>query len=116
MYMLRAYQSPYSIADCGPQCAQMPNLASRYQSGACHPRRDSRVPLNGPGAMSSAGPAERLNNLRDDRSAGAAAIMEIALRLLIFIFSILPRSWLRSQPCIAQTNRFIREYPESVHF
>jgi hypothetical protein len=33
MYMLRAYQSPSSIADCGPQCAQMPNLASRNQSG-----------------------------------------------------------------------------------
>jgi hypothetical protein len=33
MYMLRAYQSPNSMADCGPQCAQMPNLASRYHSG-----------------------------------------------------------------------------------
>src|SRR5450631_534733 len=113
--MLRAYQSPYSIADWGPQCAQMPNLASRYQSGACHSRSDSRVPLNGPGATSSAGPAGRLNTVRDDRNAGAAAIMEIALRLLILIVSIFPRSWLRNQPCVAQANRFIREYPESVH-
>src|SRR5664279_3325424 len=115
MYMLRAYQSPYSIADWGPQCAQMPNLASRYQSGTCHSRSDSRVPLNGPGAMSSAEPAGRPNALCDDRSAGAAAIMEIALRLLIFIVSVLPRSWLRSQPCVAQANRFIREYPQPVH-
>ncbi len=33
MYMLRAYQSPSSMADCGPQCDQMPNFASRNQSG-----------------------------------------------------------------------------------
>ena len=33
MYMLRAYQSPYSTLDCGPQWAQMPNLASRNQAG-----------------------------------------------------------------------------------
>ena len=31
--MLRAYQSPSSAADCGPQCAQMPNLASRNHCG-----------------------------------------------------------------------------------
>ena len=30
---LRAYQSPSSIADCGPQCDQMPNFASRNHSG-----------------------------------------------------------------------------------
>ena len=33
MYMLRAYQSPAPMADVGPQCAQMPNLASRNHCG-----------------------------------------------------------------------------------
>src|SRR5690349_6723029 len=31
--MLRPYQSPASGTHCGPQCAQIPNLASRNQSG-----------------------------------------------------------------------------------
>ena len=33
MYMLRAYQSPCSMAEEGPQCAQIPNFASRNQLG-----------------------------------------------------------------------------------
>src|SRR5688500_4682299 len=37
MYMLRAYQSPISGAHCALQCAQMPNLASRNQSGVRYP-------------------------------------------------------------------------------
>src|SRR5579872_5769711 len=57
--MLRAYQSPYSGADCGPQCAQMPNLASRYHAGTCQSFSDSRVPWNGPGVISSDSPAAR---------------------------------------------------------
>src|SRR5579872_5611164 len=53
-YMLRAYQSPYSGADSGPQCAQIPNLASRNQSGTRYSCRLSRVALNGPGAITGA--------------------------------------------------------------
>src|SRR5271165_3830040 len=49
--MLRAYQSPSSGTDCGPQCAQMPNLASRNQSGHLYCLSDSQVGLNGPSAM-----------------------------------------------------------------
>src|SRR5512133_3199610 len=90
MYMLRAYQSPYSIADCGPQCAQMPNLASRYHSGTSHWRRDSRVPLNGPGAIGRSGVTissrrDRAKLFCDKRSAGAPAIIATALLRLIFI-------------------------------
>src|SRR5215217_4399379 len=48
MYIWRAYQSPASTADCGPQCAQMPNLASRNHSGIWYFRSDARVPSNGP--------------------------------------------------------------------
>src|SRR5438874_392272 len=48
MYIWRAYQSPASTADCGPQCAQMPNLASRNHSGIWYLRSDARVPSNGP--------------------------------------------------------------------
>src|ERR1700687_4102870 len=54
MYMLRAYQSPASTDDCGPQCAQMPNLASRNHSGTLYLTRDSRVPWNGPCAIAGA--------------------------------------------------------------
>ena len=45
MYMLRAYQSPASGTHCGLQCAQMPNLASRYHSGASYCSRESQVGL-----------------------------------------------------------------------
>src|ERR1035438_872045 len=103
MYMLRAYQSPYSMADCGPQWAQIPNLASRYHSGTCHCLSDSRVPLKGPGAISKLGwgasaacasnvtpngnpRRERCaKDLRERRIAGAPAIMESAFRLLIIV-------------------------------
>ena len=47
MYMLRAYQSPSSMADCGPQCDQMPNFASRNQLGTWYACSDSRVGANG---------------------------------------------------------------------
>src|SRR6476620_7468620 len=46
--MLRAYQSPASTADCGPQCAQIPNFASRNHSGIWYVRSDARVPSKGP--------------------------------------------------------------------
>src|SRR5580765_4962912 len=48
MYMFRAYQSPASTEDCGPQCAQMPNFALRNQSGTCQAASDSRLGLKGP--------------------------------------------------------------------
>src|SRR5436309_6379203 len=51
MYMLRAYQSPASMPDCGPQCAQMPNFASRNHRGTSYRCSDSRVPWNGPAWM-----------------------------------------------------------------
>ena len=54
MYMFRAYQSPISGADCGPQCAQMPNLASRNHSGHWYCLSDSLVGWNGPGAIKPA--------------------------------------------------------------
>src|SRR5665213_373467 len=115
MYMLRAYQSPYSTADCGPQCAQIPNFASRYQSGICHSRSDSRVPLKGPGAMARSGLAETswiaarpwsmrppswrreiaAWDLRDNRSAGAPEIKERALLLVILTFLLPPRHFFR---------------------
>src|SRR5579863_2174740 len=48
--MLRAYQSPASTADCGPQCAQIPNFASLNHSGISYARSDARVPSKGPSA------------------------------------------------------------------
>src|ERR1019366_149686 len=57
MYMLRAYQSPASAADCGPQCAQMPNFASRNHSGIWYCFSDSRVASNGVAALVRAGAA-----------------------------------------------------------
>ena len=61
MYILRAYQSPASGTHCGPQCAHMPNLASRYHSGASYARSDSHSALNGPSPASpgSAGDLQR---------------------------------------------------------
>src|SRR5208282_3083810 len=55
MYMFRAYQSPSSMADCGPQCAQMPNLASRNHSGTSYLLSDVRVPSKGPRSISIPG-------------------------------------------------------------
>src|ERR1035441_7573578 len=57
MYMLRAYQSPASAADCGPQWAQMPNLASRNHSGTWYCRSDSRVASKGVAALVRTGAA-----------------------------------------------------------
>src|SRR6059058_2191659 len=51
--MLRAYQSPSSGWHWGPQWAQMPNLASRNQSGHWYCWRDSQVGWNLPAAMGS---------------------------------------------------------------
>src|ERR1039458_4673170 len=51
MYILRAYQSPASAADWGPQWAQMPNLASRNQLGVWYSLSDSRVAWKGPAAI-----------------------------------------------------------------
>src|SRR5450759_300651 len=86
MYMLRAYQSPYPGADCGPQCAQIPNLASRYQAGTCQVLNDSRVPLKGPGVISNCAPAARARL----RMAGAA-ITASAWRLVNVMSVLLNR-------------------------
>src|SRR5512144_2673552 len=43
MYMFRAYQSPYSGTHCGPQCAHMPNFASRNQSGVRYCASEAHV-------------------------------------------------------------------------
>src|ERR1044071_4322707 len=51
--MFLAYQSPASGWHCGPQCAHMPNLASRNHSGVLKSCNDSQVGLNGPFAMDS---------------------------------------------------------------
>src|SRR5512135_961446 len=48
MYMLRAYQSPCSGTHCGLQCAQIPNFASRNQSGQRYAFKDSQNGRNGP--------------------------------------------------------------------
>src|SRR5690349_12749985 len=54
-YIFLAYQSPASGWHCGPQCAHMPNLASRNQSGVVKFCNDSQVGANGPFAMGSPG-------------------------------------------------------------
>src|SRR5438046_10611141 len=69
MYMLRAYQSPASGADCGPQCAQMPNLASRNHSGTWYFSSEPRVPSKGPLVISTPAGAAAA---RLTRIAGAA--------------------------------------------
>src|SRR5256885_955701 len=46
--MFRAYQSPYRGTDCGPQCDQIPNFASRNQSGHSKLRKDSKDGSKGP--------------------------------------------------------------------
>src|ERR1035441_744885 len=59
MYILRAYQSPASAADWGPQWAQMPNLASRNQLGMWYSLSDSRVAWKGPAAIWGSSSAAR---------------------------------------------------------
>jgi len=51
MYMFRAYQSPASGTHCGVQWHQMPNLASRYHSGASYCISESHVGLYGPSPL-----------------------------------------------------------------
>lgn len=52
MYIFRAYQSPCSGTHCGLQCAQIPNFASRNQSGQRYDFRDSQNGRNGPSGTS----------------------------------------------------------------
>ena len=52
--MPRAYQSPSSGSHCGPQCAQMPNLASRNHCGHWYCLSESHVGWNLPAATGSA--------------------------------------------------------------
>src|ERR1700682_2581875 len=73
MYMLRAYQSPYSMEDWGPQWDQMPNLASVNQAGKREAWRDTRVPLKGPGVTSGLTSEAVWLNAAGRASAGAAA-------------------------------------------
>src|SRR5450755_1810559 len=47
-YIFLAYQSPCSGTHCGLQCAQIPNFASRNQSGQRYDFRDSQNGKNGP--------------------------------------------------------------------
>ena len=49
--MCLAYQSPSIGTAWGPQWAQIPNLASRNQSGHWYCLSDSRSPWNGPSAI-----------------------------------------------------------------
>src|SRR5512140_3740046 len=56
--MPRAYPSPSIGTACGPQCAQMPNLASRNHSGQEYCLRDSSVGWNGPDWIGVEGSAE----------------------------------------------------------
>jgi len=51
--MLRAYQSPCSTPDCGPQCDQMPNFASPYHAGISYFVSESTLPVNGPAVSGS---------------------------------------------------------------
>ena len=51
--MFRANQSPSSTPDCGPQCDQMPNFASRNQSGTVYASSEERVALKGPEVIGS---------------------------------------------------------------
>src|ERR1017187_4596713 len=86
MYMLRAYQSPYSAADWGPQWAQMPNLASRYQLGTRYSLSDSRVLLKGPAAIWGSSSAARASSY-----AGTAPASNVKASRLV-IMSLLPVS------------------------
>src|SRR5262245_20874464 len=79
MYMFRAYQSPASTEDCGPQCAQIPNFAFRNQSGTCQAASEARVGWNGPGAIGGRWPtAEELGAARASRRARGPNAAEAA--------------------------------------
>src|SRR4051812_10289769 len=92
MYIRRAYQSPCSGTHWAVQWAQMPNFASRNQSGAWYCLSESHVGWNGPAAMerdgplaaASAAPAEVAPWPR--YAAGtAAAISLISCRRVMFV-------------------------------
>src|SRR5580698_7174936 len=83
--MLRAYQSPYSAADCGPQWAQMPNLASRNHWGISYDWSASTEPAKGPFAIS--GKVSCAEVFLDRRSAGAPAMAARTARRFILIFT-----------------------------
>src|SRR3954454_24476227 len=51
MYIRRAYQSPCLGTHCALQWAQIPNFASRNQSGVLYCFSDSQDPEKGPGAI-----------------------------------------------------------------
>jgi hypothetical protein len=76
--MMRPYQSPNSGSHCGPQCAQMPNLALRNQSGVWYFSSDCQSGANGPAAMVPAGDCASASAARatpDNATAGMAAPM-----------------------------------------
>src|ERR1700722_19479019 len=90
MYMLRAYQSPCSTPDCGPQCDQIPHFASPYQAGISYFWSDSWVPANGPsvsGSETGAGDAPDCPS-RPEGFKVVAAKRAIARRLLRITFAI----------------------------
>jgi hypothetical protein len=72
--MWRAYQSPAIGTDCGPQCAQMPSLASRNHSGHLYCLSDSNVAANGPGAMA----ADAVDGVGGAAGPGSAAVAATA--------------------------------------
>ena len=70
--MLRAYQSPCSGTHCAVQWFQMPNLASRNQSGVVQAVSDSHVGLNGPGAMWTCASSAAAGGLGEQTAGGEA--------------------------------------------
>src|SRR6478735_4340217 len=69
----RAYQSPCSGTHCGLQCAQIPNFASRNQSGQRYAFRDSQKGKNGPSAICPRKNCESPNTLETPVNAKAHA-------------------------------------------
>src|SRR5579862_5911799 len=82
MYILRAYQSPSSMADWGPQCAQIPNLASRNQSGISYLLSDARVPSKGPCSISMPGEASCCAAASFNVGSAPASILHAVLRVI----------------------------------
>src|SRR5271157_658720 len=93
MYIFRAYQSPASMADCGPQCAHMPNLASRNHSGISYLLKDARVPSKGPRSISI--PGDGSCCAAPSFNAGSVPAISLqAVRLVILIdMVIVPPAW-----------------------
>src|SRR5208282_4522533 len=112
MYILRAYQSPASMADCGPQCAQMPNLASRNHAGISYLLKDARVPSKGPRSISI--PGDGSCCAAPSFNAGSVPAISLqAVRLVIFIDMVFgPPSWYYSNgmlACACACNLITRE-------